>query len=193
MNVLVVDDTKNIRMLLTKCLRMEGYTVKAADDGRTAVEMLAGERFDLAFLDIKMPRFSGTEVLKKIREMGISTPVIIITAYATVKNAVECTNLGAVAYLQKPFTAEKVKSVLRELLMASPGGTGLGGILRLAEKAREGKNYAEAVKILKSALSDYSLEPELHRRLADAYDALGCPEQAQGHRRICRALTAKTP
>ena len=99
MNVFVVDDTKNIRMLLTKCLEMDGYTVRVAGDGRTAVEMLTREQFDLAFLDIKMPQFSGTEVLRQIREMGIRTPVIIITAYATVKDAVECANLGAVAYL----------------------------------------------------------------------------------------------
>lgn len=181
MNVLVVDDTKNIRLLLKKCLETEGCTV---------LELLTGERFDLAFLDIKMPRFSGTEVFKKILETGISTPVIIITAYATVHNAVECTNLGAVAYLQKPFTAEKVKAVLRELLTAAPSGTGLDGILRLAEKALEENNAAEAVRVLKSALADYSLEPALRRRLAEAYEALGRPELAESHRRIFRALAS---
>ncbi len=112
--VLVVDDTKNIRILLSKCLQMENYEVKTANDGHEAVEMFSAESFDLAFLDIKMPYFSGTEVLKKIRDMGIMTPVIIITAYATVKNAVECTQMGAVAYLQKPFSAEKVRNVLAE-------------------------------------------------------------------------------
>lgn len=193
MRVLVVDDTKNIRLLLKKCLEMEGCTVEAVEDGRTALELLTGERFDLAFLDIKMPRFSGTEVLKKIREMGISTPVIIITAYATVRNAVECTNLGAVAYLQKPFTAEKVKSVLRDLLAEAPAGAGLDGILRLAEKARGEHNAAEALRILKTALADYSLEPALHRQLAETYEALGRSEQAEGHRRILRALTSRLP
>lgn len=76
--------------------------------------MFSKETFDLAFLDIKMPHFSGTEVLKQIRQNGINTPIIIITAYATVKNAVACTQMGAVGYLQKPFTSEKVRNVLRE-------------------------------------------------------------------------------
>ena len=114
--VLVVDDTKNIRTLLTTCLEIEGYQVLTANDGKQALEMLAGERFALVFLDIKLPEFSGTEVLRKMREHGDHTPVIIMTAFATVKNAVECTKLGAVAYLQKPFTADKVRHVLQEIL-----------------------------------------------------------------------------
>lgn len=113
--VLVVDDTKNIRTLLSKCLELEGYEVETASDGKEAIGKIMGTPFDLIFLDIKMPQFSGTEVLKKIRENGINTPVIIITAYATIKNAVECTKMGAVAYLQKPFTAEKVKNTLKEI------------------------------------------------------------------------------
>lgn len=113
--VLVVDDTKNIRMLLSKCLELEGYHVETAVDGKDAIAKILTEHFDLIFLDIKMPQFSGTEVLKRIRDAGVNTPVIIITAYATIKNAVECTKLGAVAYLQKPFTAEKVKKTLKEI------------------------------------------------------------------------------
>jgi len=113
--VLVVDDTKNIRTLLSKCLELEGYQVETAADGKEAIGKIMAETYDLIFLDIKMPQFSGTEVLKKIRENGINTPVIIITAYATIKNAVECTKMGAVAYLQKPFTAEKVKKTLEEM------------------------------------------------------------------------------
>lgn len=112
---LVVDDTKNIRTLLTTCLEVEGFTVKTSNDGKSALELLAAESFDLVFLDIKMPEVSGTEVLKRVRELGIKTPFVIITAFATVKNAIECTRMGAVAYLQKPFTSDKVRSVLAEL------------------------------------------------------------------------------
>lgn len=74
----------------------------------------------MAFLDIKLPEVRGTEVLRRVREMGIETPIIMITAYGTVKNAVECTHLGAVAYIQKPFSADKILSVLQEL---NPGLT----------------------------------------------------------------------
>lgn len=113
--VLVVDDTKNIRALLTTCLEVEGYQVDTASDGKTALERLLANAYDLAFLDIKLPELSGTDVLRKLRSSDIYIPVIIMTAFATVKNAIECTKLGAVQYLQKPFSAEKVRTVLKEL------------------------------------------------------------------------------
>lgn len=114
-NILIVDDTKNIRILLKKCLELMGYKVSVALNGQEALDLLLNNKYYLAFLDIKLPEIRGTEVLRKIREIGIKTPIIIITAYATVKNAIDCTNLGAVAYLQKPFSAEKIKSVINEI------------------------------------------------------------------------------
>lgn len=188
MNVLVVDDTKNIRMLLTRCLEMEGYQVTVANDGKTALNLFTKEHFDFAFLDIKMPQFSGTEVLKKIREMGVNTPVIIITAYATVRNAVECTNLGAVAYLQKPFTADKVKAVLHDILALQPGNGNLAGILRLAKDKMESNACLEAEKLLKSALSEYPLSPEIHRCLSEVCLALHKDREAEQYRKVYEAL-----
>ena len=111
-HVIVVDDTKNIRLLLTQCLEFEGYTVTTAGNGTEALEILSRQSFDLIFLDVRMPELSGTEVLRQMRKMGIHSPVVMITAFGTVKNAVECTQLGAVAYLQKPFTENKVNQVL---------------------------------------------------------------------------------
>ena len=98
--VLVIDDTKNIRMLLTTCLELKGYKVLTADSGKSAIDILKEEKqsIDIIFLDIRMPEMSGTEVLKIIRDMGFNCPVIIMTAFATVKNAVDCTKLGAAAY-----------------------------------------------------------------------------------------------
>ena len=112
---LVVDDTKNIRVLLTTCLEINGFEVTAARDGFEAIEVFKTITFDIAFIDIKLPELSGTEVLKRIRLKGINVPVVIMTAFASVKNAVECTKLGAVSYLQKPFTADRIKLVLKEL------------------------------------------------------------------------------
>lgn len=119
--VLVVDDTKNIRMLLTTCLELKGYEVLTAEDGKSAIDIVKVEKdnIDIIFLDIRMPEMNGTEVLKMIRNIGVKCPVIIMTAYATVKNAVDCTKLGAVAYLQKPFSPDRVSSVLDEILETS--------------------------------------------------------------------------
>lgn len=171
--VLVVDDTKNIRILLTKCLQMEGFEVVTAADGREALDMFKREDFDLAFLDIKMPNFSGTDVLKAVRDMGKTTPVIIITAYATIKNAVECTQMGAVAYLQKPFTLEKIRNVLSSLNMDMLGGS--AGQRQLADMERlinEGC-YMEAMNSLKKMLPEKSLDKEIYLLLSKASSGLG--------------------
>ena len=179
--ILVIDDTKNIRMLLTKCLEHEGYQVDTASDGQEALDMFRNGRYDLAFLDIKMSKLSGTEVLKSIREMGIETPVIIITAYATVKNAVECTKLGAVTYIQKPFTAEKIRTVLSELMSkpgdnCSPGQT--KSILDQSRELIETGAFADALEILRGVISKEIDNPEVYFLISKAYLGIGNRESA---------------
>lgn len=65
--VLIVDDTKNIRLMLTKCLELDGYQVDSAGNGREALDAILSGTYDLIFLDIKLPEISGTEVLRRIR------------------------------------------------------------------------------------------------------------------------------
>lgn len=181
-NVMVVDDTKNIRLLLTKCLELEGYAVKTANDGQEALELFQNERFDLAFLDIKMPHLSGTEVLKKIRDMGITTPVIIITAYATVKNAVECTQMGAVAYLQKPFTADKVRAVLSELSNLPCSGMQTADAdfyIRQAESAISKGFYDRAIELLKRVISIGPQNANIYLLFSKAYQGMEDTEHAE--------------
>ena len=180
--ILVIDDTKNIRMLLTKCLEHEGYQVETASDGQEALDMFSKGRYDLAFLDIKMSKLSGTEVLKSIREMGIETPVIIITAYATVKNAVECTKLGAVTYLQKPFTAEKIKAVLSELMNQNEENVLLGKTERLLQQSRKLINtgaFTDAIEILKAIIAKEIDNPEVYFLISKAYQGMGNKEKSE--------------
>lgn len=172
--VLVADDTKNIRTLLMKCLQMEGYEVKTANDGNAAKELLLKEDFDLAFIDIKMPFMSGTEVIRSIREMGITIPVIVITAYATVKNAVECTQMGAVAYLQKPFTADKIKAVLKEYTdetarhPESPEHS-----IKSAKALADAGEFSQALQLLKDILPKDIANPEIYLLMGKIYGGLG--------------------
>jgi DNA-binding NtrC family response regulator len=180
--ILVIDDTKNIRMLLTKCLEHEGYQVETAKDGQEALEMFSKSKYDLAFLDIKMSKISGTEVLKSIREMGIETPVIIITAYATVKNAVQCTKLGAATYLQKPFTAEKIRAVLSELMNQNEDNALSSKTEVMLEQSREligSGAFADAVEMLKAIIVKEIDNPEIYFLLSKAYQGMGNMENAE--------------
>jgi DNA-binding NtrC family response regulator len=182
--VLVVDDTKNIRMILMKCLELEGYEVMTASDGKQALEMFATYSFDLAFIDIKLPEIRGTEVLKRIREMGIKTPVIIITAYATVKNAVDCTNMGAVAYVQKPFSADKIRSVLKEIENNPAYNTkqmcsNIQEIISNIRTLLDIKSYDKAIELSKKALAIDLNNPEIYLLISKAYKGLGDEESSK--------------
>lgn len=185
--VLVVDDTKNIRTLLTTCLEIEGYQVETSNDGNHAMEILKTSPFDLIFLDIKLPELSGTEVLRRIREQGIDTPVIIMTAFATVKNAVECTKLGAVAYLQKPFTAEKIRSTL--LGIASNNEDGIQTFESYLYSGRklvnEGK-LTEAFRFLKEALAINPDCGEIYSLIARIHEGQGNTREASRFYKIAK-------
>lgn len=189
--VLVIDDTKNIRILLTQCLKFEGYDVSTASNGTEALRILAEKSFDLIFLDVRMPEISGTEVLRKLRQIGIKTPVVMITAFGTVKNAVECTQLGAVAYLQKPFTENKIKQVLEEVLHFKPERSSLDNIIALADEQIKSSRFGDAELLLKNALSEYFLEPRIYLMLKEVYLNLGKNDEAQKCMAISNLLNSK--
>lgn len=187
MKALVVDDTKNIRMLLTTCLVLEGYEVMTAGDGEQALNTFLSNPPDLAFLDIKLPRLSGTEVLRKVREQGLNTPIIIMTAFATVKNAVDCTKLGAVAYLQKPFTAEKVRSILKEVRELQV--TDKKDALQQSKAFMAGGQWAEAYSVLKKALMESPSNGEIYFLLSEVYQGLGNEVEAERFGKIAEQFT----
>lgn len=151
-NVLVVDDTKNIRIMLKTCLEIMGFSVHDTSSGKEAFELVKEEAFDAAFIDIKMPEMSGTELLKKIRNMGLDFPIVIMTAFPTVKNAIDCTKLGAVAYLQKPFSKDKIINLIQNLdimdSIADEKDISLRSIGRMIER----EEYEEAEKQLKKII-----------------------------------------
>ena len=180
---LVVDDTKNIRVLLKTCLELEGFEVFTASDATVAMELLKNTQMDIAFIDIKMPEISGTELLKKMRDGGSKTPVVIMTAFASIKNAVECTKMGAVAYLQKPFTANKIRALLSEIWPSGhkedhSGNLAGSGTDHIEALIISGKN-AEAVAELKKLVVTSPECAELYRLFYMAYSAMNERELAE--------------
>jgi DNA-binding NtrC family response regulator len=101
--ILVVDDEPNVRLNYRITLDVEGYEVKEASDAKEAIQLLHDQLFDLAILDLRMPGIDGLELLRLIREEGVPTPAVIITAYSDVPNAVRAMKLGAIDFLQKPL------------------------------------------------------------------------------------------
>jgi len=184
---LVVDDTKNIKNLLTTCLELYGYSTLTASNGTEALEILESENVDLIFLDIKMPEISGTEVLRRIRGRGITTPVIIMTAFGTVRNAAECTKLGAIVYLQKPFTADKVKSVLDEVeLFTDDTVLSFEKYIVKAKELMNNGELDEAFNVLKKALSINVNCRDVYELIGKIYELRGDYKEADRFKNISK-------
>lgn len=106
--ILIVDDEEKMRTLLSMMLEGDGFKTGQADNGRTALDMLLKESYDLVISDIKMPEMDGRQLIRKMRENDIQTPVIFITAFATIDSAVEMMKQGACDYVTKPFDKAKI-------------------------------------------------------------------------------------
>ncbi len=114
--VLVVDDEEALRTVLSGELMSEGYEVRSAGDGDEAIATLEKERFDLVLLDIKMPRVTGFEVLKHIKEKYSDTKVVMLTGFADLKNAIESKKLGAEDFVSKPYDLVDLLTTIERVL-----------------------------------------------------------------------------
>ncbi len=119
--VLVVDDEEALRFLLASELEAESFDVQSAGDGDEAIDLVPttserGERFDIVLLDIKMPRVDGFEVLKFVKGNVPETKVIMLTAYADVKNAIESLRLGASDFVSKPYDLDDILTSINRAL-----------------------------------------------------------------------------
>lgn len=114
--LLVVDDEKNMRMVLNRALSAEGYEVSEADSGAAALEILTDVMPDLVVMDQKMPQMDGLTALKRIKKLLPSLPVVMLTAHGNVESAVEAVKAGATEYLTKPFDLEELKLVISKAL-----------------------------------------------------------------------------
>lgn len=114
--LLVVDDEESHRLMLRAVLQEEGYQVAEAADGPEAIRAVEQETFDLILLDLRLQTGDGIETLAEIRKISPLVPVIIMTAYASVKTAVEALKAGATDYLTKPLDIEELKVLIEKAL-----------------------------------------------------------------------------
>jgi two-component system, NtrC family, response regulator len=114
--ILVVDDDAGERRIVQFWLEEEGYQTKTAANGKAALQSLAEDRPCLVISDIRMPELGGMDLLARIRAADAEMPVILMTAYGTVGDAVEAMKLGAADYLLKPLNADEIKLIVRRTL-----------------------------------------------------------------------------
>jgi two-component system response regulator HydG len=114
--ILVADDEESHRIMLRAVLQEEGYEVAEAADGPEAIRAVEQEPFDLILLDIRMPGMNGIEALMEIRKISPYVPVLMMTAYSSVKTAVDALKAGAFEYLIKPLDIDELKILIEKAL-----------------------------------------------------------------------------
>ena len=166
-SILIVDDEPNVRFTYRAALETEGWAVQEAPDGGAALRLMDQTSFDLAVLDMRMPEVGGLELLEKMRQRGIQTPVVIITAFGDIPHAVRAMKLGAIDFLEKPLTPEMLRSTVAEVLRRhespSPPRANPQTFDELVEAAKRLLNlreFSEARKYIARALEIRSDSPE---------------------------------
>jgi two-component system response regulator PilR (NtrC family) len=114
--ILVVDDERSMRDLLSIMLTQAGYAVSAADGGEAAVEALRHEGFDLVITDLRMRKTDGLAVLRAAKELSPHAVVLVVTAFASTETAVEAMKLGAYDYITKPFKLDEIRLTIANAL-----------------------------------------------------------------------------
>jgi len=112
--ILVVDDEEDLRRLLTESLRLEGFQLAAASNGREALALVEQQPPDLIILDLVMPEMNGIETLKRMRERGVTAKVVVLTAYGTAQQVREAVALGVKEFIGKPFDLDRLIRIVAE-------------------------------------------------------------------------------
>jgi len=112
--LLIVDDEERFLRTLTQRLGLRDFEVTPVSDGLQAIEVAEQKRFDLALVDLKMPKMGGEKVLELLKKKDPHIEVVILTGHGSIDSAVECTRLGSYCYLQKPCETEELMRVLRD-------------------------------------------------------------------------------
>jgi len=119
MRILVVEDERKVASFIKNGLEEERYIVETASDGITGLEMAMNNEFDAILLDVMLPGKDGFTVLRDLREAGIASPIMMLTARGTTEDRIQGLDLGADDYLPKPFSFEELTARLRSILRRS--------------------------------------------------------------------------
>ncbi|PKQ69085.1 sigma-54 dependent transcriptional regulator [Labilibaculum manganireducens] len=114
--ILIIDDEKSIRNTLKEILSYEDYEISLAENGLEGIELAKSDEFDVVLCDIKMPQMDGIEVLDKIQELGLDTPVIMISGHGNIDTAVESIKKGAFDFLEKPLDLNRILITIRNAM-----------------------------------------------------------------------------
>lgn len=185
--VLVADDEENIRWILETSLATAGFEVDCAAGGREAVRKARGRNYSLILLDISMPDMSGFEVMTQMRNGGIDSPVIFITARNTPSNAIDSMQLGAYDYVTKPFDLEEVNR------LAEKAASGYGTSAKMRRSGTGGGDELSLGEIIGSSPRMLEVYKLVGRVAGRDVTVLVTGESGTGKELVARAIHSNSP
>lgn len=114
-NILIIDDETDVGWIITKLLKDFKYKVKFVDKGRKALKILAKNKIDIVFLDLKLPDVDGINILSTIRKKKLDLKVVVMTAFGTSELRERVKNLGAYRFLDKPLRLLEILDILKQI------------------------------------------------------------------------------
>lgn len=190
--ILIVDDEKNIRMTVSQALADLKVKTDTAVNGEEALAKLKDLDFGLVLLDLRMPGMDGIDVLARLRKDRPDIRVVIITAYGTVDSAVDAMKLGAVDFIQKPFTPKEIRTLVLALIeretLNKDRNPDYQSCLELAKRCVSDRHFEAAVEYVKKALSIDASRPEAFNFLGALYEVQGNKTEGQKNYRAALSL-----
>jgi len=157
--ILIVDDDPSICLTLSLALGELGYEIETAPSGEVALAAIEQRNFGIVLLDIWMPGIDGMEVLRRMKAIAPQIRVIMMTAHGGIESAVEAMKLGAVDFIQKPFTPPEIRNLVKAVIQRETLDDSLA------------KDYASCIELAKKCITDHRFAAaDAHLRKAVAID-----------------------
>ena len=180
--LLLVDDDANTLASLSRAFRLAGHEATVCDSANRAVELLRSEKFDLIFSDVVMPGKSGLEFLEEIKNAGVKVPVILISGQANIEMAVRATKLGALDFLEKPLSTDKLLVTVENALR----------LTRLEDENRELKRRLGKHQLVGSGTAMQKLSAQIDRVAGSETRVCILGETGTGKELVARAIHEKS-
>ncbi|KAI9132826.1 sigma-54 dependent transcriptional regulator [Acaryochloris sp. CCMEE 5410] len=174
--ILVVDDEKSIRLTIAQSLEPQGYSVDTAVNGHDALDQLQKETFDLLLTDLKMPGMEGTTLIEEAIQLQADLQIIVISAHGTVDNAVEVMKLGAVDFIQKPFTPNEIRELVKQVLdrkTRAEDASSFDSLMESAKYQASQRQLEDAIATVKEAIGVDPSQPSAFVLLGQLQESLG--------------------
>jgi two-component system nitrogen regulation response regulator NtrX len=181
-HLLLVDDDPNTLASLSRAFRLAGHEATVCDNAGRALELLRTESFDLILSDVVMPGKSGLELLEDLKKAGVKTPIVLISGQANIEMAVRATKLGALDFLEKPLTTDKLLVTVENALRLS----------RLEDENRELRQRLGKHELIGSGAAMTRLQAQIERVAASETRVCILGETGTGKELVARAIHEKS-